>query len=203
MRIFLIISVFLAVQYTAQSQAAVTLLTFESYTFADKFETYYGTGKVQDGFQWGGGFEFGDPNGSNLELFYQRFDAEAVYSELGQQYAGKVGFNYIMLGGTRYAPMNEKTSGFGSFDMGVGWADAKGDNLQVSSVAKFTLAGRAGVRIAPSDKVSMRLHAQLTIPLQWVGGGVWFGTGGGGAGVSGGTTIVQFNLGGSVNIRLR
>ena len=204
MRIILLFAALIAVQFTAQSQGAVTLLTFESFTFADHFETYYGSGKVHDGFQWGGGLEFGDPMGNCLEIIYQRLDADFNYGDFGSSITdGQVGINYIMLGGTRYMPTSEKMAGFGSFDMGVGWADVSADNYDFSSVAKFTVGGRAGVRIAASEKLSLRLHAQLMIPLQWIGGGVWFGTGGSGASVSGGTTIVEFNLGGSVNYRFR
>ena len=57
--------------------------------------------------------------------------------------------------------------------------------------------------IAPSDKISIRLHAQILSPIQWIGGGFYFGTGGGGASVSSGSTIWQFNLGGSVNYRIK
>jgi hypothetical protein len=158
---------------------------------------------VKDGFSWGAGLEFGDPMGSNGEIYYMRLDADANYSELGSGYNGKVGVNYVMLGGTHYSPISETVAGFGSLDLGVGWADGTGDNFDVSSAAKFSVAGRGGVRIAPSEKFSIRLGAQLMIPLQWFGGGVWFGSGGGGTSVSGGTTIVEFGLGGSVNYRFR
>jgi hypothetical protein len=202
MRTLFLSVLFFAAYLTAQSQAAVTLLTFESYTFADKFETEYGFGKIFDGFQWGGGFEFGDPMGSNLEIFYQRLDADAYYDGYNETYTGKVGANYIMIGGTRYAPMNDKVSGFGSFDLGVAFLSTS-ESLASDSPARFALGGRLGLRIQTSDKISFRVHAQLLSPVQWFGGGFYFGTGGSGAGVSTGSTIYQFNLGGSVNIRMK
>ena len=201
MRTLFLSVLFLAAYMSAKSQAAVTLLTFESYTFADKFETEYGFGKIYDGFQWGGGFEFGDPNGSNLELIYQHLDADAVYDGYNETFTGQVGLNYIMIGGTRYTPINEKLSGFGSFDLGVGFLSSS--DLNTDTPAKFSLGGRLGLRIATSEKISFRVHAQLLSPTQWFGGGFYFGTGGSGAGVSTGSTIYQFNLGGSVNIRMK
>jgi hypothetical protein len=189
------------------AQPTITLMTFESYTFPDKFETEYGSGKVQDGFQWGAGLEIGLSETSAVELIYQNLETEAYYDgyyALGssQRLNGTVGINYAMLGFTKYAPLNDKISGFGTLDLGVGWFNPSAE-LKSDGATKFSLGGRLGVRIMASEKVSLRLHTQLFSPVQWAGGGFYFGTGGGGAGVSTGSTIYQFNLGGSINVRLK
>lgn len=184
------------------AQPSITLLTFESYTFADKFETEYGTGKIQDGFQWGGGLEVGLANNAAIELIYQNIKTDVNYQGFDKQYTGNVGINYMLLGGTRYAPLNDKISGFGSLDLGAAWSNPDA-SLDSESITKFAWGGRLGVRIQASEKVSLRLHAQLLSPVQWSGGGFYFGTGGAGAGVTTGSTIYQFNLGGSLNFRLK
>lgn len=206
MKTILLVLAFLAVTLTAQAQqGALTLLTFESFTFADKYQTYYGYGRVEDGFSWGAGLEFGVDNRTAVELIYQNYKADAYYDDyLYNRISGTGTFNYIMLGGTSYAPMNEKVSGFGSFDLGMCIIHPGGNISSYSNdVTKFAMGGRLGVRIAPSDRISLRLHAQLMSPLQWFGGGYYFGSGGSGASVTAGGTIYQFNLGGSVNIRIR
>jgi len=204
MKNLLLVLAFFAVALSATAQqGSLTLLTFESYTFADKYQTYYGFGRVESGFSWGGGLEFGVDNRTSVELIYQNLKADAYYDDyLFNRIYGTGTFNYIMLGGTSYAPMNEKVSGFGSFDLGMCIIHPSAE-LSGGDVTKFAMGGRLGVRIAPSDRLSVRLHAQLMSPLQWFGGGYYFGGGGSGASVSGGGTIFQFNLGGSVNIRLR
>jgi len=206
MKTCVLILSFLAVALTAQAQqGSLTLLTFESYTFADKFQTYYGYGRVEPAFSWGGGLEFGIDSRTAVELIYQNYQANASYNDFAYQpINGSATFNYIMLGGTSYAPMNDKVSGFGSFDLGM-CIISPGGNIQTYSndVTKFAMGGRLGIRIAPSDRISLRLHAQLMSPLQWFGGGYYFGSGGGGASISAGGTIFQFNLGGSVNIRIK
>lgn len=202
MKKLLIVSVFFLSAITAWAQPTVTLLTFESYTFPDQFDTEYGSGKIQDGFQWGGGLEFGLSETSAIELIYQNLKTDVSYQGFDRRYEGKVGINYAMLGGTRYAPVNDKISGFGSVDLGAAWSNPDA-SLDSESVTKFAIGGRLGVRITASEKVSLRLHAQLLSPVQWAGGGFYFGTGGGGAGVSTGSTIWQFNLGGSLNFRLK
>jgi opacity protein-like surface antigen len=185
-----------------KAQPTITLLTFESYTFADQFDTEYGNGKIQDGFQWGAGLEFGLAETAAVELIYQNLKTDAYYQGFDGRYDGKVGINYAMLGGTKYAPLNDKVSGFGTVDMGVAWSNPD-SSLESESYTKFAIGGRLGVRVQTSEKVSLRLHAQLFSPVQWAGGGFYFGTGGSGAGVSTGSTIWQFNLGGSLNFRIK
>lgn len=210
MKQILLCAAFCAVIFSAKAQSSVTLLTFGGFTFADKFETYYGYGKIDDAFQWGAGLEFAVQPNAAMELIYLRSDADIYYdSYYDQRVDGKMGLNYVMLGATGYSPLNDVVSGFGSFDMGVGFTsniDVASNNFQtvdVDNVTKFAIGGRLGVRIAPNEKISIRLHAQILSPVQWVGGGYYFGTGGSGAGVTTGSTIWQFNLGGSVNYRIR
>ena len=201
-KILLSIGVVFMLAGAAWAQPTVTLLTFESYTFADKFDTEYGTGKIEDGFQWGAGLEFGLSETMAVELIYQNLATDVSYQGFDRRYNGSAIINYALLGGTRYMPVNDKISGFGTFNAGVGWINPD-ESLDSESITKFSLGGRLGVRIQTSEKVSIRLHGQLLSPVQWAGGGFYFGTGGGGAGVSTGSTIWQFNLGGSVNIRLK
>jgi hypothetical protein len=204
MKNLFIAAALLASYFTAQGQGAVTLLTFESFTFADRFETYYGYGQIGDGFQWGAGLEFEIQPGSAIELIYQRQDATAYYdSYYDNRLTGKIGINYILLGATGYKPVNDAVSLFGTFDMGAAFTSNIEESLNTANVTKFAIGGRVGLKIAPSDKISLRIHAQLLSPVQWFGGGFYFGTGGSGAGVTTGSTIFQFNLGGSVNYRLK
>lgn len=202
-KLFVLAGLLTSMGIARAQEGSLTILTFESYTFADKFQSYYDYGKVEGGFSWGGGFEFGTSDYSAIELIYQNLKADAYYDyDFGQTEYGTATFNYIMLGGTRYAPANDKVSGFGSFDMGMCIIHPS-EELLSNDITKFAIGGRLGVRIAPSEKISLRLHAQLMSPVQWIGGGYYFGTGGSGASVTAGGTIYQFNLGGSLNIRLR
>lgn len=185
-----------------QAQPTITLLTFESYTFSDKFDTEYGSGRIQEGFQWGGGLEFGLSETVAVELIYQNMQTDVRYQGFDREYQGNFGINYAMIGGTKYAPLNDKISGFGTFDLGVAWSNPD-KSLNVETATKFALGGRLGLRFMASEKVSLRIHGQVFSPVQWAGAGVFIGTGGSGAGVSTGSTIWQWNLGGSLNYRLR
>ncbi len=193
---------FLVIATLGMAQPTVTLLTFEGYTFNEGFSTGYGSAKVYGGFQWGGGFEIGITEENAVEIIYQRLDTDAYYDWFGgngrERIRGGVGVNYILLGGTRYLPLSDAISGFGSVDMGVMFTDPSPE-LQSESIARFAVGARVGLRIMATEKLSLRLHAQLLSPIQY--GGFYFGTGGGGVSTS--STIFQFNLGGSVNFRIR
>jgi len=188
--------------FAVHAQPTITLLTFESYTFSDQFSTEYGEGRIGDGFQWGGGLEFGLKSDAAIEIIYQTMQTTASYRALASTPSGDVGINYLMLGGTKYMPVNDVVSGFGSVDAGVGWMNPSA-SLESDDVQKFSIGGRLGLRIQTSEKVSIRLHGQVLSPVQWAGGGVYFGTGGAGTGVSTGSTIWQWNLGGSLNFRIK
>ena len=186
----------------AFAQPTVTLLTFGGYTFKDQIDFSEGYGEIGDGFQWGGGFEIGLTDENAFEIIYQRMDPTTfVQGPLGERRYGEVGINYIMVGGTRYAPLNDKLAGFGTVDAGVGFLSPK--ETGYDGVTKFAWGLRLGLRIMASEKVSVRIHGQLMSPVQGAGGGFYFGTGGTGAGVSTYSTIYQFNFGGSLNFRIK
>ena len=185
----------------AYAQPTVTLLTFGGYTFKDQVDFSNAYGEIGDGFQWGGGFEVGLSDFNAVEIIYQRMDPHTFVQALNTREGGEIGINYIMLGGTRYAPLNDKIAGFGTLDAGVGFLSPK--DTQYDGVTKFAWGLRLGVRIMASEKVSIRLHGQLMSPVQGAGGGFYLGTGGAGAGVSTYSSIYQFNLGGSLNFRLK
>ncbi len=192
--------------FIAHAQS-VTLLTFGGYTFKHTVNYSNAEGVLGDGFQWGGGFEVGIDDNRAIEIIYQRQDPNASVrfypAPIDPDNQVDVGVNYIMLGGTNYFPLNDAISAFGTVDLGVGIFDPKEEGPNLETLTRFAWGIRGGIRVAASEKVSLRIHAQLMSPVQGFGGGVWFGSGGAGAGVSTYSTIYQFNLGGSLNFKLR
>ncbi len=185
-------------------QGAITLLTFGGYTFEDRLDFYNGYGKIGDGFQWGAGLEIGLGPYNALEMFYQQHPTTGYLVEYIGDYeeSGDVNMNYYMVGGTRYLPINDILSGFGSMDVGLAVISPQ-QSSEIGNTTKFAWGLRAGLRLMPAERISMRIHAQLMSPVQGAGGGFYFGTGGSGVGVSTYSTIYQFSLGGSINIRIK
>jgi hypothetical protein len=182
------------------------------YTFDDKVDSYYSNtsyfeGKIKGGLTWGVGAEFMLKPEYGLELSYYRMDTEAptTYYNLGvKQETFDVALNWIMLGGSRYMKLaNPKIEPYGGFMLGVGILDTKNpSNGSTQSSTEFAWGMKGGINIWASEKVGIKLQTQLMSMTQAIGGGLYFGTGGGGAGVSTYSSLLQFSLGGGLTIKL-
>ena len=194
----------------------LNLNLYGAYVFDDKFDSYYSSnqyyeGKIKGGFQWGIGTEYLVRPEYGIEIFYLRQDTNApTRYALTSNRTGDVnldiGINYIMLAPTKhFLSSNEKLEGFASLMGGVVFAKASSADVDIAddSATKFAWGLRIGGVIWASEKVGVRLQAQLLSAVQSMGGGFYFGTGGAGAGVTSYSTIYQFGLGGGLVFKVR
>jgi len=87
--------------------------------------------------------------------------------------------------------------------LGMGVFNVTNPDNQVSDGAtKFAWGLKAGANIWASERVGLKLQASLLSAVQAFGGGIYFGTGGAGAGVTGVSTFYQFVLGGGLVFNL-
>lgn len=184
------------------------LNVYTNYIFDDQVDSYYDAnnyynGKVQAGFQWGGGIEFMVRPEYGIEISYLREDTKSSLKTA--QSPGKykdydLAVNYIFLSGTRYfrKPAG-RVEGFGGLGAGVGIFNAKDpSDGRSQNLTKFSWQLRGGAIIWATEKVGVRLQAQLQSAVQAFGGGLYVGTGGVGAGVNSYSSIMQFGLGGGL-----
>jgi hypothetical protein len=183
---------------------------YSSYVFDDSFETYnsstnYYSGKVKGGYQWGAGVEFKVKDDYGVELLYFRQDTKAntAYYNLAQvERQIDLGVNYALVGFNKYI-QKDKLEPFGGLLLGAMFASDKNPQpSEESSITKFALGFRLGTNIWASDRVAIKLQAQLLTSVQGLGGGIYFGTGGAGTGVSTYSTITQMCLGGGLTFKL-
>ncbi|MBX7107990.1 MAG: hypothetical protein K1X61_05015 [Chitinophagales bacterium] len=190
----------------------IRLNLYSAYVFEDRFDSYYDQynyydGQIQGGYQWGGGLEFMAKPAYGVELLYYREDTHApteyyngkiVYSDLD------LGLNYIMLGGVRYIQKpGGMVEGFGGLMAGMLVASITNPDTNGNTTpTKFAWGIRGGANIWASEKVAIKLQIQLLSAVQSMGGGLYFGTGGVGAGVSSYSSIYQFGLGGGLTFAL-
>lgn len=188
---------FVTVTVTAQN---IRINGFGGYTFQDRFPmggSYggysYNEGRIADGAHYGGSIEFELRKNTCLELLYQNQPTEGYISGGLFEYGPyDITANYIMLGGLGYKPFSEMVSGYGGINIGA--AFLSGD----ANVTKFAVGGKLGLLINVTPVVGIKLGAQLLSPIQGVGGGFYFGTGGASAGVSTYSTIYQFGFTGGL-----
>lgn len=181
---------------------------YSAYVFDDAIDSYYDAndyyaGTIEGGFQWGGGLEFMAQPGSGVELLYirQGTTAPLTYYQNGVKFTNfDLGVNYVMIGGNRYFKKpGGMVEGFGGGMIGMGiFGLDNPDNGNHGSRTKFAWGFKAGANIWATEKVGIKLQAQLLSAVQSVGGGFYFGTGGAGAGVSSFSSMYQFSLGGGL-----
>jgi hypothetical protein len=211
--LFLLMTV--AYYSSAQSSSPkLRLNAYGSYVFDDKVDSYYSAtdyfnGTIKGGFLWGGGLEFMVHDAYGIELLYQRLDTKAPV-EYYDYNVNRVkntdidlAVNYIMVGGSRYIHPNAKVEPYAGFLLGMAIADATNPETGNShSATKFAWGLHGGANFWASEKVGIKLQAQLLSVPQGAGGALYFGTGGAGVGVSTYSTVLQFVLGGGLTFKL-
>ena len=187
---------------------------YANYVFDDKFDSYYDqynyyNGKIKGGFQWGVGVEFMLKQNYSLELSYLNLNTTApttyqsgVGTLKNENFDMNIG--YLLLGGNRYLQKpDSKVEGFGGLGAGVAFLSVTNpSNSNKNSATKFAWTARLGANIWASDRFGIKLQAQLLSIAQGFGGGLYFGTGGAGAGVSTYSSIYQFVLGGGLTFKV-
>jgi hypothetical protein len=218
-KILTILAIAMAMGATAQG---LRLNAYSSYAFDDRVNSFRSStnffeGVVQGGLIWGGGLEYKlEDHNYGIELSYLRMDTKAPATFFSNQPpAGvrsatfDVAINYIMLGGVRYAKINPKIEGFGGLQLGVAALSATrpsgvfiGETR--TNATKFAWGLRGGINIFPkgdASKVGLKMQAGLLSAVQAAGGGLFFGTGGAGVGVTTVSSFLQFTLGGGLVYR--
>jgi hypothetical protein len=188
---------------------------YSAYVFNDGISSAYDSytyfeGTLKGGYQWGLGLEFTVRPTYNIELLYQRQDTYAPLTyQSGIATQVKYGefdvsMDYIMVGFNKSMPSsNKKVEGYGGFMLGLAIVNAKNPETGNSNSAeKFAWGLKGGANIWASDRIGLKLQAQLLSVSQGAGGGLYFGTGGAGAGVSTYSTVYQFGLGGGLVFRM-
>jgi hypothetical protein len=190
-----------------QNPGTLRLHIYTSYAFDDKVDSYYSTtsyfeGTLKGGFEYGGGLEFILRPAYGVDFSYLRLDSKApiTYYDGGVQSAEfNVASNYLMLGANHYLAVNPKVEPYFGLQLGMGIFNVDNPNTNKTGTAtKFAWGIKAGANIWLSDKIGLKLQAGLLSAVQSMGGGLYFGTGGAGAGVSGYSTFYQWTLGGGL-----
>jgi len=199
----------------APSGPSLRLHLYTGYAFDDKVDSYYSTtsyfeGTIKGGFEYGGGLEYMLHPAYGIELSYLRLDSKAPITYYDNTLAGvtsaefEVASNYVLVGANRYLVINPKLEPYAGLQLGMSIFNVENPETGKSgNTTKFSWGLKAGLNIWASEKVGIKLQASLLSAVQSIGGGLYFGTGGAGAGVSSYSTFYQWNLGGGLVFKLR
>lgn len=186
----------------------IRLNGYAGYVFDDRVDAYssntsYYEGTVKGGLRWGAELEY--HTGTNgIGLLYLRQDSDVpmqYYDLIVKNQTFKLGINWIMLNFNRYVPKG-KAEPYAGGGLGVAILNLENPETGSStSKTKFAWNIKLGANILASERVGIKLQADLFSAVQSVGGSLYFGTGGAGAGVSSYSSMLQFGLGGGLVFR--
>jgi hypothetical protein len=182
--------------YYSFAQTSIELIPTGGYTFPDQVNFYNTYGRINDALNWGGSLMFNVNRNFGIEMMYNRIDATAgIYSYGNQliQQQQNVGINYIMAGPVQSINFPESPVHlfFGGLLGAAVFSPNPTDN---TSNTKFAWGVDMGTNIYVSPRIGVRLKAQLLSPVDGASGGFYFGSFGGGVGVSGYSSIYQFGF---------
>ncbi len=196
-----VLSIWTSISVLAQS---IELAPFAGYTFRSTVNITNGQARVNDGFTYGGALTYTAGLYNAIELSYYRYqtNATAQSSYSGFEFVDTpVAVNYMLIGGQRIVPANEKVSGFTGFNLGAGWLGSRDDSF--STITKFSVGFVAGLKVMASDKIGLRLQTNLALPITSAGGSFYWGTGGSGVGLTGYVPIWSFGFTGGLVYKIK
>jgi hypothetical protein len=201
-----IICTILMVSMTQISAQTVELTPLIGYETGANIHAYYsgtyGDIHIDDGMVWGGALDVGMGGGRYGEFSYTHL-ASSVSLEGGFTPRDPVNLavDYYSIGVLQEIRPDSKATPYGLFTLGV--VNYRPTEGSYSSENKMHVSLAGGVKIRASERVGLRLQARLLLPLYYAGTYFSFGTGGVGAGVSGGIQGVQGDFTAALVLRLR
>lgn len=198
MRKITMLAVLLSVSTMLFAQS-VEFTPLYGYTLSGKVESYNRYYNVGNDMSFGGILSIEVDHLSFVELSYLRTNTDAVTNQilnntfnLGVEHyqvgvlrefsEGKVvPFAKLMLGTTRYVQTSKGNDRYWLFSVGFG----------------------GGAKVFLTERIGIRLHTNLMLPMQFSGGGFFCGTGGCSSNIVFNVPLVNWELGGGLIIRLQ
>lgn len=182
------------------------------YAFDDKVDSRYSTneyfyGTVEGGFQWGAGLEYLLIPNQGFEISYLRLNSNAPitysFNYSNSEFTNfDLASNYIMIGTNRYLPLG-KIEPYGGLYLGMGIFNVDNpENNYSENSTKFAWGAKVGLNLWATDMLGLKIQTGLNSAVQGAGGGLYFGTGGVGAGVNTYSTMFQFYVGGGLSLKM-
>lgn len=178
----------------------VKLTAFGGYTIQDKVYGYYGDGIIGDGGHFGVNLSYEKSSNLAVDLLYSyqstTFKITDYYSGINPKVSNTSGsVSYLMLGSKHSPDFNAKVSPYGGVLVGA----AIFNSSVTSESWKFAVGLRLGAVYHVNEKIGIMIQSQLMMPVQGVG--IYFGTGGAGAGTT--TSATQLGFTGGLEFKIR
>lgn len=203
----LILALLVAFPFIAISQT-VEITPFGGYVFGSTLQANGGDVHFNGNAQYGGMISIGVSRVMDIDLIYNRIDTKAqvnAYGNMNSYIFDEVplSINYMMIGGTKNFRVNPTVAPFVGMNLGASlFYPKEGGKYNYTSTWFFAAGLNGGAKIYFSDRIGLRLQAQMLLPIQGAGFTMFAGTGGASGGVSVYSTMVQFGFTGGLIFRL-
>lgn len=181
--------------YYESPSKRIEITPFVGYMVNTNTTVAYGYLVNDDAIAYGARIGVGVNRGGSVEFMWAMQSAKSHYessSYLYNDFDFDVVFNYFMINYIHEPNYRAKTRFFFLVGAGAWWASPDYKGLEDTWRVAMSLGG--GVKIYPSEKIGIRLQAEMLAPLVFYGGGLYVGTGGAGFGASAGIPLAQFNF---------
>lgn len=183
-----------AIGMNAQDARSFSLNLYGGYNFGDKIDYDGYSAKIEDGFQYGAGFEYFFSTNNSVELKYLRSDTKIpFYGPAGNQLNSgdeKGALNFILLDATHYFDTGSNLLPYLGGGLGVGITETPQDG----GGTYFAWNIKGGVKIKTASSVSVNINAYLQSMSAAVGNSYYW-TYYGPVGVEDYVSTYQFGLG--------
>jgi hypothetical protein len=181
----------------------VELSPFVGYETGANISSSYGNLHIGDGMDFGGILNVGMGGGRYGEFSYSHLSSYLdVESGMATTRKCDLAVDYYSLGFLQEIKPDANATPFGLFTFGiVNYRPTSGTDISSENKMHVSIAG--GVKIKATEKIGIRLQARLLMPLYYAGNYFYVGTGGSGAGMSGGIHGVQGDFTAALVIKIR
>jgi len=168
--------------------------------FAGIASTYEGDLNIRNDVNWGFNAAVAVDRDMQVEFSYDRLDTKLTlktYPDRVTTDLFKMAQEYYQVGGIRFIKRG-KMRPYGLVTIGAtrfAPVDSKYDDEW-----RFAFAFGGGLKYYVKDNIAIRLQGRIKVPVFWVSGGLWIGTGGPGYGISAGSMMAQVDLSAGINI---
>lgn len=188
----------------AKSQE-VQIIPFASYQWGGKIYFYGGDIKIDDSKNYGIAMNVLIPGGKALHLEYMQqpttFQLRSIdYTNDGyEEYP--VNLNWFQIGAMQHVVAGAgNVMPFAGLTLGALYANPRTSTIE--DVWKFSFTMQVGLKYYFNEKIGIRIHGGMLVPVQYGGFGLYFGSGGASAGVTTSSTILQGEIGAGLVFRL-
>ena len=202
-KLFIVFSL-ICLSFSQLKAQDVEITPFTGYTFQSGFNISGGRAFLGDGQNWGGMLGFSLNEALEVELGYSYLGTNAVARSVNLQENIDISaqVHYATIGVNRLFPTSEKMTFFAGAKMGTGTLAFPDGEYR--NITRFSAGFQGGMKYFASDRLGIRLQANLMMPILAVGTSLWWSPGAGtSVGLTGWSPIAQFGFTGGLTFRLQ